>query len=150
LTANNQIFSFLDGNSKTAIEMSQEQHRAMMSPDAAGVGPQLRCFRLAGLTQEGTKMWTRDKEAEHATGVAKKFVHPPATGELDVGNGKRHGKQPDDAIRVEVTAPERPNYTHEAKEDFYPARQLQCSPERPDGGKRVSPSTTVLTVLGGC
>ena len=134
--------------------MSQDQHRAMMSPDA-GVGPQVRCFRLAGLTQECTKMWTRDKEAEHATGVAKKFVHlvyQAPHPQLDVGKGKRHGKQPDDAIRVDVTAPERPNYTHEvrAKEDFYPARQLQCSPERPDGGKRVSPSTTVLTVFGGC
>ena len=61
-----------------------------MSPDAAGVGLQVRCFRLAGLTQKGTKKWTLDKEAEHATGVTKKFVHPPATGELDVGNGKLH------------------------------------------------------------
>ena len=51
----------------------------MMSPDAAGVGPQVRCFRLAGLTQEGTNIWTRYKEAEHATGVVKKFVQPPAT-----------------------------------------------------------------------
>ena len=77
--------------------MSQDQHRAMMSPDAAGVGPQVRCFKLAGLTQEGTKMWTRDKEAEHATGVAKKFVHPPrrcqweaaweATGRRNSGRG---------------------------------------------------------------
>ena len=47
--------------------MSQEQHRAMMSPNAAGVGPQVRCFRLAGLTQKGTKKWTRDKEADMAT-----------------------------------------------------------------------------------
>ena len=50
---------------------------------------------------------------------------PPAAGELVVShdgvNGKRHGKQPDDAIRAKVTTPERPNY--EVKEDFYPARQ---------------------------
>ena len=133
------MFSFLDWNSKTAVEMSQEQHRAMVSPDAAGVWPQLRCFRLAGLTQERTKMWTRDKEVERATGVTEKFVHPPATGELDVGNGKRHGKQPDGAIRVEEAAWAAAARRNSAKEDFYPARQLQ-SPERPDGGKRTSQS----------
>ena len=130
--------------------MSQDQHRAMMSPDAAGVDLQVRCFTLAGLTHEGTKMWTRDKEAEHATGVTKKSVHPPSTGELDFGNGKRHGKQPDDAIRVEVTAPGRTSYAHEAKEDFYPARQLQCSPERPDEGKRASLSPDDGTDPNGC
>ena len=60
---------------------------------------------------------------------------------LDEGNGERHGKQPDDAIRVKVTTPVKPDYAHETNEDFYPARQLQCSPERPDEGKRASRSS---------
>ena len=85
---------------------------------------------------------TKLKEAEHAYGntADEKFVHPRATGELDEGNGKRHGKQPDDAILVKVAAPVRPDYAHETKEDFYPARQLQCLPGRPDEGKRASRS----------
>ena len=87
--------------------MSEKQHRAMMSPDAAGVDPQVRCFRVAGLTQKGTTTWTRDKEAEHAVGATKKSVHHPTANDLDVGNGKRHGKQPENAIWVEVTAPGR-------------------------------------------
>ena len=77
----------------------------------------------------------------------KKFVHPPATGELDVGNEGRHGGQPGDAIRVEVTAPGRPNYAHEAKQDFYPARQLQCSPGPMGVGAPRGRPTTVLTLM---
>ena len=122
----------------------------MMSPDAAGVGPQLRCFRLAGLTQKGTKKWARDKEAGRDNTTDEKFVHPCATGELDEGNEERHGERPDDAIRIKVTAPGRLDYAHEAKEDFYPARQLQCSPERPDEGKRASRSADGGTNPNGC
>ena len=76
--------------------MSQDQHRAMMSSDAAVVGPQVRCFRLAGLTQTRDKeVCSRDKEADHGNIADEKFVHPLAlaTGELDEGSGKRHGKQ---------------------------------------------------------
>ena len=131
--------------------MSQEQHQAMMSPDAAGVGPQLRCFRLAGLTQKGTKKWARDKEGEHGNTADEKFVHPCATGESTraMGSGMESSRT-DDAIRVKVTAPGRPDYAHEAKEDFYPARQLQCSPERPDEGKRASRSPDDGTNPNGC
>ena len=62
-----------------------------MSLDAAGVGPQVRCFRLAGLTQKGKKKWTRDKEAEHGNNADEKFVHPLATGELDDDEGNGTG-----------------------------------------------------------
>ena len=79
-----------------------------------------------------------DEHGLYGNTADEKFVHPPATGELDEGNGERHGKQPDDAIRVKVTVPGGHDYAHEAKEDFYTARQLQCSPERPDEGTRAS------------
>ena len=120
----------------------------MISPDAAGAGPQVRCFRLAGMTPAGSKKWTPISEAEYDCTADEKFLHPPAAGELvvshDEANGKRHRKQPDDAIRAKVTTPERPNY--EVKEDFYPARQY---PERPSEGKRASPPrpTMLLTLL---
>ena len=79
----------------------------------------------------------------------EKFVHPCATGELDEGNEERHGKQPDDAIRVKVTAPGRPDYAHEAKEDFYPDRRPAIA--MPSGPMKVSAPrdrrTTVLTLM---
>ena len=119
----------------------------MVSPDAAGVGPQLRCFKSTGLTRKGTKKWARDKEAEHDNTADEKIVHPCAT---DEGNEEWHGKQPDNAIRIKLSAPGRPDYAHEAKEDFYPVRQLQCSPERPDEGKRASRSPDDGTNPNGC
>ena len=79
----------------------------MISPDAAGAGPQVRCFRLAGMTPAGSKKWTPISEAEYGCTADEKFLHPPAAGELvvshDEANGKRHRKQPDDAIRAKVT-----------------------------------------------
>ena len=102
-------------------------------------------FKFAGWRDRpgGSKIWERiavDEHGLYGNTADEKFVHPPATGELDEGNGERHGKQPDDAIRVKVTAPGGHDYAHEAKEDFYAARQLQCSPERPDEGTRASRS----------
>ena len=76
------------------------------------------------------------------------FARPVGNVATDIDDTScKHGKDPSDAHRTDFKADFR-RPANDTKADFYPARQ--CSPERPDEGKRASPSTTVLTVLGGC
>ena len=76
------------------------------------------------------------------------FARPVGNVATDIDDTScKHGKDPSDAHRTDFKADFR-RPANDTKADFYPARQ--CSPERPDEGKRASPSTTVITVLGGC